>query len=242
MTSFMLKIIAIITMFCDHFGDAFVGHFSSLNLIGRIAFPIFAFQISQGYIYTSNIKKYVARLLLFALISQIPFYLFLHKFLPTSTTYLNIFFTLLLGLICIMVYDRFRNLPSLDTKSHVFNTYFSKFLGIILVFCIAYLGELLHVDYGFWGVIVIFSFYLFKEYKLSMIIAYILLCVIRYGYNLVFINFHLTNIYLCISTIFPIILLANYNGKQGYKMKYFLYFFYPVHLLLLYFFIPFSQF
>ena len=71
MTSFVLKIIALITMFCDHFGDAFIGHTSALNVIGRIAFPIFAFQISEGYIHTKNIKKYIARLLIFAIISQI---------------------------------------------------------------------------------------------------------------------------------------------------------------------------
>ena len=60
MTSFALKIVALISMFCDHFGAAFYsGQLSYLNLIGRIAFPIFAFQISEGYIHTKNIKKYL---------------------------------------------------------------------------------------------------------------------------------------------------------------------------------------
>ena len=76
MTSFVLKIIALISMFCDHFGDAFVKHFSFLNLIGRIAFPIFAFQISEGFSHTHNLKNYFIRLGAFALISQIPFSLF----------------------------------------------------------------------------------------------------------------------------------------------------------------------
>ena len=59
MTSFALKIVALISMFCDHFGAAFYsGQLSYLNLIGRIAFPIFAFQISEGYTHTKNIKKY----------------------------------------------------------------------------------------------------------------------------------------------------------------------------------------
>ena len=73
MTSFILKIIALVAMFCDHFGDAYLKHFSILNLIGRCAFPLFAFQISEGFVHTKNIKKYFFRLGIFALISQIPF-------------------------------------------------------------------------------------------------------------------------------------------------------------------------
>ena len=62
-------------MFCDHSGDAFIGHFSFLNLIGRIAFPIFAFQVVQGYIHTHNVKKYALRLFIFAFISlYLPLY------------------------------------------------------------------------------------------------------------------------------------------------------------------------
>ena len=79
MTSFVLKIIAIITMFIDHLGYAVFNRFSPLNFIGRISFPIFAFQISEGYIHTKNVKKYLARLFIFSLISQIPFYLFINK-------------------------------------------------------------------------------------------------------------------------------------------------------------------
>lgn len=104
MSSFVLKTIAIITMFADHIGYAIFGHFSCFNYIGRIAFPIFAFQISEGYIHTKNLKKYSFRLFIFALISQIPFMLF-HSII-SSDFYLNIFFTLLLGLSCIYIYDK----------------------------------------------------------------------------------------------------------------------------------------
>ena len=94
-------------MFCDHLGNAYLGHFSFLNLIGRCAFPIFAFQISEGYIHTSNIKKYFLRISLFALISQIPFSLFMVNVMHSSpfSLSLNVFFTLLLGLIAIYIYD-----------------------------------------------------------------------------------------------------------------------------------------
>lgn len=237
MTSFVLKIIALISMLCDHFGDAFMKQYSFLNLIGRVSFPIFAFQISQGYIHTSNKKKYFFRLLIFALISQIPFYLFLQKFLPTSTTKLNIFFTLLLGLSCIIIYNFFEKVENKELNYTLFGVEIKKIIGILSSFCIAYIGELLHVDYGFWGIIVILSFYLLRDNKIAMYSSYITLCIIRYVYRIIFYGFNIRYIYLCFCTIVPIFLIALYNGKQGYKIKYLLYIFYPLHLLLLYLFL-----
>ena len=109
MTSFTLKIIALITMFIDHLGYAIFNKFSFFNYIGRVAFPIFAFQISEGFHYTKNVKKYFARLLLFAIFSQIPFMLFLSIF-STNIYKLNVFFTLFLGLFSIYIYDKIINL------------------------------------------------------------------------------------------------------------------------------------
>lgn len=235
-TSFSLKIIALITMFCDHFGDALVGHFSFWNLIGRIAFPIFAFQISEGYVHTKNLKKYFMRLFAFALISQIPFHLFLQKFLPTATSSLNIFFTLLLGLGAITIYDYFSKVENKEFGFQIFGFEVKKIVGIISVLLIAYIANLLHTDYGFWGVVVIFNFYLFKNDKLAMIISYICLWVIRYGILILKNGFYMQYIYLAICTILPIIFISLYNGKQGYKIRYLLYLFYPMHLLLLYWF------
>ena len=72
MSAFVLKIIALISMLCDHSSYLIYGKFSFLNYIGRLAFPIFAFQISEGYIHTKNLKRYFLRLFLFAIISQAP--------------------------------------------------------------------------------------------------------------------------------------------------------------------------
>ncbi len=234
MTSFILKIIAMMTMFCDHFGYAFVGHFSYFNYIGRIAFPIFAFQISEGFMHTKNLKKYFVRLLVFAFLSQLPFHLFLQKFIPNSSSYLNIFFTLSFGLLSIIIYDYFSKVNNKELNYKLLGIPFKNIIGVIFAFFIAYMGELLHVDYGFWGIIVIFSFYLFKNNKLAMTISYITLCVIRYGINILLYGFYIQYIYLAIATILPIIFIVLYNGKQGYKIKYLLYLFYPLHLLLLY--------
>lgn len=236
MTSFILKIIAIITMFCDHFGYAFMENFSYFNYIGRIAFPIFAFQISEGFIHTKNLKKYFIRLLLFAIISQIPFNLFLQKFIPSSIGELNIFFTLLLGLLSIVVYDYFSKIENQEINYKIFGIPFKNLIGIAFAFLIAYMGEILKVDYGFWGIIIIFAFYLFKNNKLAMIISYITLCIMRYGLKIILYGFYVEYLYLAVATMFPIIFIALYNGKQGYKIKYLLYLFYPLHLLALYLF------
>ena len=108
MSAFVLKIIAVISMTCDHLSYLIFGKFSFLNYIGRIAFPIFAYQITEGYIHTHSLKQYFLRLFMFALISQIPFMLFTSMF--SSSFHLNIFFTLSLGLISIVVYEILNNL------------------------------------------------------------------------------------------------------------------------------------
>ena len=108
MSAFTLKIIAVITMFIDHIGYiVYNGEIPYLNFIGRLSFPIFAFQISEGYIHTKNLKKYFFRLFLFAIISQFPFMLFDSLFIDEF--YLNVFFTLLLGLLSIFIYDKLNN-------------------------------------------------------------------------------------------------------------------------------------
>ena len=259
MTSFALKIVAIVSMFCDHFGDALIGHFSFFNLIGRIAFPIFAFQISEGYSHTKDLKKYFMRLGIFAVISQIPFSLFSYKYLGASPLSLNVFFTLFIGLLAIHLWNKgdgafVSNLkqeghtysskketvhltdsttPTLDHKRTSF--YISRILGIVVVLLLAYLANVLNTDYGFWGVIVIFAFYLFKDKKAVMLTSFVVLCIIRYGLDIINYGFNYAYVLLCIFTAIAAIFIGLYNGKQGKKIKYLLYFFYPVHLLLLYF-------
>lgn len=237
MTSFTLKIIALVSMFCDHFGDAFVKNFSFLNLIGRIAFPIFAFQISEGFIHTKNIKKYFFRLGIFALISQIPFSLFAYKFLQASPFSLNVFFTLFIGLLGIYLFDyidkMFNNDLSSDTKKIKSKQFLSNFIGFVIVILLAYVAEILNTDYGFWGVIVVFMFYMLKGKKLVTALTFFALCIIKYLPELILSNFHIVYVLLALCTFLPIIFINEYNGKQGIKLKYLLYIFYPLHLLLL---------
>lgn len=215
MTSFVLKIIAVIAMIFDHLGYVLFDKFSFMNYIGRLAFPIFAFSITEGYIHTRNLKKYFIRLLIFALISQIPYMLFIKTF--TNGFALNILFTLSLGLFAITVYDKSKN----------------KLLGILSVTTCATLAYVLHFDYGWFGIAIIFIFYILKSKKLYMNLLFFLATFINYfhSYITTFRKEYLFIILFCCLSLIPINL---YNGKKGKNIKYFLYIFYPFHLVLLY--------
>ena len=164
-TSSTLKIIAIVTMFLDHFAVVFgdelykalpflnAGGFEVLRVIGRLAFPIFAFMIAVGATYTSNIYKYLGRLLAFAFISEIPFDLGLYatplKEVLHETEHQNVFFTLFLGLLSIFVYQKLKK-------------YDLEFLAFLFLLFAAFAAEnLLKTDYGAMGVLSIFMYYVF---------------------------------------------------------------------------------
>jgi len=118
MTAFTLKIIASICMLLDHIGAVFYGSTPELfRWIGRIAFPIYAYMIAQGCKHTKNINKYLFRLGIFALISEIPFDMaFMHyndveSGLNWGISFLrqtNVFYTLFLGVACVAVYEQLK--------------------------------------------------------------------------------------------------------------------------------------
>ena len=216
MSNFILKIIAMVTMFCDHLGYALYSKFSYFNYIGRIAFPIFAFGISEGYAHTKSKKNYCIRLLMFGIVSQVPFMWFCSMF--KSDFSLNIFFTLLIGLIAIIGYEQCKN----------------KAIGLLLVVCLAISADFFKTDYGYFGVLIIF--HIFKEQKWKMNLSYILLCVIRYLPLIITTGIYLEYTLLFIWYLVPLIFINLYNGKKGLDTKYVLYGFYPVHLVLLYLF------
>ena len=233
MTSFGLKIIAMITMLIDHLGNAWLKRTTFMNVIGRIAFPIFAFQISEGYIHTKNFSKYLLRLFLFALISQIPFNLF-HSTYSTVTS-LNIFFTLSLGLLCIYCYDKLTNSAFEWSKNKKSDFLLKQLISIIIVVLLGIIAQILKFDYGFFGITIIFLFYVFRKHKILISFSFALACILRYGINIYIYGYNILYIFLALFTILPIIFILLYNGKQGKKIKYFVYIFYPLHLLILYF-------
>lgn len=204
-------------MLSDHIGDALIGGFSSFNLVGRIAFPIFAFQSVQGYIYTKDFKKHMIKLFIFACISQIPFMLFLSTF--TNNFSLNIFFTFFLGLLALYVYDKCQN----------------KILGFLFVILTSLIAYLIKVDYGVFGILLIFAFYIFKDDKIKMIISCTILSFAKYIPKIIMYPYLLNHYLLCgLFTSLSLLFICFYNKKEGPKAKYFFYIFYPLHLLILY--------
>lgn len=212
LSSFVLKIIAVTSMLIDHSGYLIFNGFSFMNYIGRLAFPIFAFLITEGYIHTSNLKKYFFRLIIFAIISQIPYML-----LFSNNFTLNILFTLSLGLFAITIYNKLEN----------------KLLSSVFVILSAIGAELLHFDYGWFGIAIIFIFYILKNKKIYMNMFFIFATFINYLYYFAKTSRieYLLIFLFCSLSLIPINL---YNGKKGKNIKYFLYLFYPLHLMILY--------
>ena len=228
MSAFVLKIIALIAMTFDHTSYLVFGGLSFMNYIGRIAFPIFAFQISEGYMHTKDIKKYLFRLLIFAFISQAPFMLFTSMY--TNNVHLNIFFTLFLGLISIIIFD---GLKEINVESK-FLHYILMLLGLLCTAGIAGLSQYIHCDYGYFGVLIIFIFYLFKNKVPLMNIAFTICTFIYYYKNIFYSRYTNTYILLFICTCLSLIFINIYNHKKGKNIKYLLYIYYPLHLLILY--------
>ena len=223
MSSFLLKIIACFTMLLCHIPFVYPQYSVPLMYIGKISFPLYAFLISEGYVHTRNFSKYLTRLIVFGVISQIPAYLlFVGK--SFNGLYLNIFFTLALGLLGIRIYDKIK----------------SKYISIPLTILLAVIAELLKFDYGAFGVLMIVCFYVFKKNKLNMVLSQMFLMFILYMKKMSYYTFSLFNLqYILFQLLFSVISLAiilTYNGKKGKssgKIKLMFYFFYPVHLIIL---------
>lgn len=201
LNGFVLKMIAIITMFIDHMGYVVCGDNITMRIIGRLAFPIFCFFIAEGAMKTSDIKKYELRLFLFALVSEIPADLAFHNQL-FYWGYQNVFFTLLLGLLAIHCLQVFKD--------------YKGFLFVILFMGVAIF---MNTDYSASGVLYIVLFYVWYERILRKQLGFAFLNIAMYWETI--------QMYASLSSI----LLLFYNGKRGPKMKWFFYAFYPAHLL-----------
>ena len=221
-------------MFCmllDHMWAFSIIQSDVFTCIGRIAFPIFAFMIVEGYFQTSNLKKYILRLLVFAVISEIPFNLMLggRVFYPVAQ---NVLWTFLIGLCLIWLMEKVKDK----------NIAIRSLMLILLLFVGLVLGIMGMVDYYHAGIYTVLMFYLFRGRKwyhfiLQLIgLWYInteLLGGYEYLFNIGSYTLHILRQSIAVVAIIPIWL---YNGKQGYYnkfIKYIYYLFYPCHILIL---------
>ncbi len=216
MSNFKLKIFALLFMTIDHIGF-FLPASTPLQLvmrtIGRLSFPIYLFLILEGYKHTSDRKNYIKSLYVFAIISTIPFYIcFGHIF--------NVFFTL--GTVVLMLY--------------VLDKYSNCTYDFLLFLAFAY------VSYKFdWGLPAIMTVFFLRHKIYDTKSIALLLPIVLTASTLTY--FSITGnigLYILVFTL-PILgaipFLLKYNGTLGYILegnkKYFMYIYYPLHLLLI---------
>lgn len=212
-----LKLIAVITMFIDHFAlileDALpilqMPIFASFTLfycmrrIGRLAFPLFCFLLTEGFVHTRSRLRYCGNLLAFALLSEIPYNNIISGNLLHPSTQ-NIYFTLLLGVLALWL---------LESPLKTGYKALILFPGIVLI-------PYLHVTYGPTGVLLIVLLYTLRQQPLLR--ALLALPFLSGGY----------------AAWLAFVPMSLYNGQRGFirgkVLKYAFYIFYPLHLLLLY--------
>lgn len=204
LNSFSLKLIAIVSMLTDHIGYIFFPGEPIFRAIGRLAFPIFCFLIVEGFHHTRSHLNYLTRLIVFAILSEIPFDLAFYGHI-FDLHHQNVFITLAFGLAAIFCLEEM-------------NTERRYVLPFVFILAASYF---LHCDYGIGGVLLICMFYLTRETPWVRLVLFVLILYLFYG------NLELYGLI----AIIPITL---YNGKHGPNIKMFFYWFYPVHLLVLY--------
>ena len=222
-----LKILAMIFMVIDHFGqvvlkngiilhapysmftdeqfDMLMSTVNICHILGRIAFPVFCFLLVEGFFHTHNLKKYILNLGIFALISE-PVYDLACAGTLFSLGQQNVLFTLLLGLIILTIIKR----------SH--KNVIISFAAIVVG---AYISYICNLDGWYYGIALISVFYLFYDmpalkYTASILVMYI--C----GLNFTISGF-IDPYFLTAAT--SLLFISMYNGERGMKMKYFFYIF-----------------
>lgn len=205
-----LKLLAIVTMIIDHIGFMFFAGQWNLyvvcRIIGRLAFPIFCFLLVEGFVHTRNIKKYAVNLLIFGFISEIPFDMAFFRALFVWE-YQNVYFTLFIGLLVLA-----------GLKQYSGNVI--KQAIVLIAGCAA--SMIVKSDYQLSGIILISGLYLLRESKLTVTI-----------FGIIFTLFESISFYGAAALAF--IPICMYNGKRGkWKLKYLFYWFYPIHLAVLY--------
>lgn len=234
-SSAALHIIAMLSMLIDHMFMTVIKDDSWILVLGRLAFPIFAFMVVEGYLHTHNYRKYIVRMLIFAVISEIPYDLMKNKEVFDRFDQ-NVLWTFLLALLCI------RSIDFVKSKGKKWVYIFTA----VIVSIIGYmLGTEFDVDYGGMGVLMVLIFYFFHDRKWRcMLLQFVFLLIINALFLGVFGNTVIAYVFgqrievplqgFAMLSLIPIWL---YHGRQGYHSKpfqYICYAFYPVHMIILF--------
>ncbi len=236
MTSFVIKIIAALTMFIDHMGLMLFPHMDIFRIIGRLAFPIYAYCIAEGFRYTRNRLKYFLQIFILGVLCQIVYTI------VDGVLYLGILITFSISLVIMYFVDCLKSAAD-GEESHIAGLLSAAFkrklsskaditvsatLSVVSVAAAFVLTYYVDVDYGFFGILlpVFASFFDDKPRRLIVFSACLIALCLYYTSAGNLIQYW---------SILAVPILAFYNGKRGkYRLKYFFYIFYPAHLVLLY--------
>jgi len=220
MNSFQIKLIAIITMVIDHVGLFFFPNILLFRMVGRLSFPLFSWLIANGAVHTHNEDKYRRRIIIFAFISHIPYYL--ANWRIGIEPDLNVLFTFYFALLAIKSIRIFKN----------------KILQILIPLIIIITAQLLRTDYGGMGVLSTIVFYLFfnnfSKTLLLETIVYTLGNIVPLASLLLNNTGNIPSYFLLIGplALISLLFIYLYNGKLGPKTKYLFYIFYPVQYVI----------
>lgn len=219
----IIKYIAAFAMLIDHIGFLFVPIASpvgtAMRVIGRLTAPIMCYFICEGYIHTRSKKKYAIRLFLFALISQIPFAYMVNGYF--WKLHFNVVATFFLCFMVLLVFEKVENL----------------FLKLFIIVCLVCLCH--YCDWGLMAPMWVLCFYLFKESKNKMAICYCLLCIF-WCFRCCVVSYkgggEWYDSLWQLGTLLALPIIYTYNGEKGRGgkfSKWFFYWFYPLHMLVL---------
>ena len=225
-----LRLLALGLMLLDHMWATIVPGNMWMTYVGRLTFPIFAFQVTEGFFHSSDRKQYMKRLLLFGLMAEVPFD-FMMVSAPIFIFHQNVMFTLALGLWMIGSLERLRTERTLKQGCKT---------AVVLVLA-SVLSVVGFVDYGIMGVWTVVIFYLCRGVSwawMGQLVAMVLLNIVWFkGESLVFM---LAGREIWFPTqgfaVLSLLLIWLYNGQKGSygkSMQRFSYWFYPVHMMLL---------
>ena len=210
-----LKLIAAFTMLLDHAGILLFPGNMLFRILGRLAYPIYAFMIAEGCRYTKNKLRYFLMVFGLGAVCQIVYYF------VSGDTYLNILLTFSLSILMIYLLQAAYQTPNLK-KQTLWSLLFA--VGLFVLYG---LDRLITIDYGFWGVMtpVLISFSYVRKYPHWA-------SVLLLGAGLLMLGADYGGIQHYALLALPLLLL--YSGERGkHNMKYFFYIFYPVHLVVL---------
>ena len=212
LTAAHLRILALFLMLLDHLWATVVPGNNWMTYLGRMAFPIFAFQAAEGYHHTHDFKGYCKRLAIFALVSEIPFNLMIFSS-PIFPFHQNVMLTQLLGLLACRAWDQ-------------------RKLGWLALICLA--AVLTFPDYGVMGVLTVLMFHALRDWKWAQLLMLIAINWFGFeGQQLVFGSIKMPIQAFAILAFLPISLYHGEKGPGGKWLQYGSYLFYPLHMLIL---------